>query len=250
MKIWADGALGSRGAAMRAEYSDQPGQYGAMITTESQLDSLAKAIAKAGYQMNTHAIGDSANISVLRVYADAVKDIPDPRWKVEHAQIITPSDFDYFSEKILPSIQPTHATSDMYWAEDRVGPDRIKGAYSFKTLLDKSGIVALGTDFPVERVNPMYTFYSAVARKDLENYPEGGYRMEEGLTREETLKGMTIWAAYSNFEEDEKGSIEVGKFADFTVLDQDIMTIPEDSIPLVKTVATFIDGKKVFELEK
>ena len=249
VKIWADGALGSRGAAMRAAYSDQPGQYGAMITTEAQLDSLAKAIAKAGYQMNTHAIGDSANISVLRVYADAVKDLPDPRWKVEHAQIITPSDFDYFSEKILPSIQPTHATSDMYWAEDRVGPDRIKGAYAFKTLLAKSGIVALGTDFPVERVNPMYTFYSAVARKDLENYPEGGYRIEEGLSREETLKGMTIWAAYSNFEEEEKGSIEVGKFADFTVLDADIMIIPEDDIPQVKTVATFIDGKKVFELE-
>ena len=249
VKIWADGALGSRGAAMREEYSDQPGQFGAMVTTEAQLDSLAKAIAKAGFQMNTHAIGDSANISVLRVYTNAVKDIPDPRWKVEHAQIITPSDFDYFSEKILPSIQPTHATSDMYWAEDRVGPDRIKGAYSFKTLLSKSGIVALGTDFPVERVNPMYTFYAAVARKDLENYPEGGFRMEEALTREETLKGMTIWAAYSNFEEDEKGSIEVGKFADFTVLDQDIMMIGEDSIPNVKVLATYINGKEVYAKE-
>ena len=246
VKIWADGALGSRGAAMREEYSDQPGHFGAMIVTESKMDSLAKAIAKAGYQMNTHAIGDSANISVFRVYSDAVKDLVDPRWKVEHAQIITPVDFDYFSGKILPSIQPTHATSDMYWAEDRVGPDRIKGAYSFKTLLDKSGMVALGTDFPVEKVNPMYTFYAAVARKDLENYPEGGYRIEEGLTREETLKGMTIWAAYSNFEEEEKGSIETGKFADFVVLDKDIMTISEGEIPNVKVLATFIDGKKVY----
>jgi len=250
VKVWADGALGSRGAAMRDEYSDQAGHHGAMITNEAEMDSLAKRIAKAGYQLNTHAIGDSANISVLRVYSDAVKDIEDPRWKVEHAQIITPLDFDYFSEKILPSIQPTHATSDMYWAEDRVGSERIKGAYAYKTLLKKSGMVALGTDFPVEKVNPMYTFYAAVARKDLENYPEDGYRMEEALTREETLKGMTIWAAYSNFEENEKGSIEVGKFADFTVLEKDIMTIPEDEIPNVNVVATFINGEKVYETSK
>ncbi|MFT5248728.1 MAG: putative amidohydrolase YtcJ [bacterium] len=246
VKIWADGALGSRGAAMRDEYSDQAGQHGAMITNEAELDSLAKIIANAGYQMNTHAIGDSANISVLRVYTEILKNEEDPRWRVEHAQIVTTSDFSYFSNKILPSIQPTHATSDMYWAEDRVGSERIKGAYSYKTLLEKSGLVALGTDFPVERVNPMYTFYAAVARKDLENYPEEGYRIKEGLTREETLKGMTIWAAYSNFEEDEKGSIEIGKFADFTVLEKDIMTIPEDEIPSVKVSATFINGEMVY----
>ena len=246
VKIWADGALGSRGAAMRDEYSDQAGQHGAMITDEAELDSLAKRIANAGYQMNTHAIGDSANISVLRVYTETLKNEEDPRWRIEHAQIVTTSDFSYFSKKILPSIQPTHATSDMYWAEDRVGSERIKGAYSYKTLLEKSGLVALGTDFPVERVNPMYTFYAAVARKDLDNYPEGGYRFEEGLTREETLKGMTIWAAYSNFEEDEKGSIEIGKFADFTVLEKDIMTIPEDEIPSVKVSATFINGVMVY----
>jgi predicted amidohydrolase YtcJ len=246
VKIWADGALGSRGAAMIDEYSDQAGQHGAMITDEAELDSLAKIIANAGYQMNTHAIGDSANISVLRVYTEILKNEEDPRWRVEHAQIVTTSDFSYFSNKILPSIQPTHATSDMYWAEDRVGSERIKGAYSYKTLLEKSGLVALGTDFPVERVNPMYTFYAAVARKDLENYPEEGYRIKEGLTREETLKGMTIWAAYSNFEEDEKGSIEIGKFADFTVLEKDIMTIPEDEIPSVKVSATFINGEMVY----
>jgi predicted amidohydrolase YtcJ len=249
VKIWADGALGSRGAAMREEYSDQSGQHGAMITDEYELDSLAKRIVIAGYQMNTHAIGDSANVSVLRVYSKYLENEKDPRWKVEHAQIVTPSDFNYFSHKILPSIQPTHATSDMYWAEDRVGSERIKGAYSYRTLLEKSGLVALGTDFPVERVNPMYTFYAAVARKDLENYPEEGFRIEEGLTREETLKGMTIWAAYSNFEENEKGSIEIGKFADFTVLEKDIMTIPEDEIPSVKVAATFINGELVFAKE-
>jgi len=246
VKIWADGALGSRGACMREEYSDQAGQFGSMITSESELKTIALRIAKVGYQMNTHAIGDSANISVLRVYSDVLKNIDDPRWKVEHAQIIRPSDLDYFSEKILPSIQPTHATSDMYWVEDRIGAERIKGAYAYKTLLNKSGIVALGTDFPVEKVNPMHTFYSAVARKDLKNYPEGGYQMEEALTREETLKGMTIWAAYSNFEEHEKGSIEVGKLADFTVLEKDIMTIPEDEIPNIKVAATFINGEKVY----
>tara|TARA_B100000809_G_C15108654_1_gene519714 strand:- start:465 stop:2096 length:1632 start_codon:yes stop_codon:yes gene_type:complete len=246
VKIWADGALGSRGAAMRDEYSDQSRHHGAMTTDEAELDSLAKIILKAGYQMNTHAIGDSANISVLRVYTETLKNEEDPRWRVEHAQIVTTSDFSYFSKKILPSIQPTHATSDMYWAEDRVGSERIKGAYSYKTLLKKSGLVALGTDFPIERVNPMYTFYAAVARKDLENYPGEGYRIEEGLTREETLKGMTIWAAYSNFEEDEKGSIEIGKFADFTVLEKDIMTIPEDEIPSVKVSVTFINGEMVY----
>ena len=144
-------------------------------------------------------------------------DDSDRRWKIEHAQVISEPDFQYFSGGIIPSIQPTHATSDMYWAGDRLGKEREKGAYAFKTLLDNAGIVVLGTDFPVEKVSPFLTFYAAVARQDLEGYPEGGYQMENGLTREETLKGMTIWAAYSNFEEKEKGSIEVGKKADFVI---------------------------------
>lgn len=247
IKVYGDGALGSRGAAMRAPYSDKDGHFGAMITTEEDLLTLAKRIAAAGYQMNTHAIGDSANIAVLRAYTEALKGKTDARWKVEHAQVVSIEDFEYFSNNIIPSVQPTHATSDMYWAEDRVGPDRIKGAYSFKTLLDKAGIVALGTDFPVEQVNPMYTFYAAVARKDLEGYPDGGFRPEEMLSREEALKGMTIWAAYSNFEEEEKGSIEVGKFADFTVLSADIMTIDEAELPKVVAEKTYIGGKLVYE---
>lgn len=246
VKVYGDGALGSRGAAMREPYSDKDGHFGAMITPSDSLSFLAEKIAAAGFQMNTHAIGDSANISVLRAYEKALSGKTDARWKVEHAQIITPSDFEYFSNNIIPSVQPTHATSDMYWAEDRVGAERIKGAYAYKTLLDKAGIIVLGTDFPVEQVNPMFTFYAAVARKDLEHFPENGFQKEDALSREEALKGMTIWAAYSNFEEDEKGSIEAGKFADFTVLEQDIMTIPEDSIPAVKVMATFINGKKVY----
>ena len=248
VKLYGDGALGSWGAAMRQEYSDLPGHFGSMTTSPEEIELLAKRIAATDFQLNTHAIGDSAVTTIIRTYQKVLKDKSDARWKVEHAQVATISDIDLFSNNIIPSVQPTHATSDMYWAEDRVGKERIKGAYAYKSLLNKAGIIVLGTDFPVENVNPMHTFYAAVARKDLNNYPDGGYRIEEGLSRKETLKGMTIWAAYSNFEEDEKGSIEEGKFADFTVLEKDIMTIPIDSVPNVKVVATFINGEKVYEL--
>lgn len=247
VKAYADGALGSRGATLKEPYSDKEGHFGAMITPMDELESLAQRIANAGFQMNTHAIGDSANVSVLRAYQGALKGQDDARWKVEHAQVVSVEDFDYFSKNIIPSVQPTHATSDMYWAEDRVGSERIKGAYAYKTLLEKAGIVALGTDFPVEKVNPMHTFYAAVARKDLNNYPEEGFRMEESLSREETLKGMTIWAAYSNFEEGEKGSLEPGKFADFVILDTNIMTCPEVKIPNTKVLGTYVGGTPVFE---
>lgn len=242
-KIYADGALGSRGACLKDHYSDRHGHHGAMVIGLDDFENKAAQIAATEYQMNTHAIGDSANAVVLNVYNKMLKDRPNRRWRVEHAQIMDEDDFKLFNENIVPSIQPTHATSDMYWAEDRVGPDRIKGAYAYKRLLKQSGIVALGTDFPVEKVNPMHTFYAAVARKDLEQYPEGGFQKQNALTREETLKGMTIWAAYSNFEEEEKGSIEAGKFADFIILEKNIMEIPEDEIPNVEVVNTFINGK-------
>ncbi|RPG38655.1 amidohydrolase [Flagellimonas sp.] len=242
VKVYGDGALGSRGAALREPYSDKPGHFGAMVTPVDQIEALAQRIAATDYQMNTHAIGDSANIVVLRAYEKALEGKTDRRWKVEHAQVISQSDFDYFENGIIPSVQPTHATSDMYWAEDRLGPERVKGAYAFKDLLDKAGLVALGTDFPVEQVNPFLTFYAAVARQDVEQYPEGGFQMENALSREETLKGMTIWAAYSNFEEDEKGSIEPGKFADFVILSDDIMTIPSEEIPNVTAEHVFLGG--------
>lgn len=245
IKVYGDGALGSRGAALREPYADQAGHYGAMITTPEELEKLALKIAASDYQMNTHAIGDSSNISVLRAYKKALEGKPNRRWKVEHAQIISMQDFDYFEDGIIPSIQPTHATSDMYWAGDRLGAAREEGAYAYKMLLDKAGLVVLGTDFPVEKVSPFLTFYAAVARKDLENYPEGGYQIKDALTREETLKGMTIWAAYSNFEEQEKGSIAVGKLADFVILSDDIMEIPEQEIPKVIAKEVFINGKKV-----
>lgn len=244
-KVYGDGALGSRGAAMRKSYSDRDHHFGAMIYKPKRYTEIAAQIAKSDYQMNTHAIGDSANTHILKTYKAALKGQKDRRWKIEHAQIVSPEDFDMF-DNIVPSIQPTHATSDMYWAKDRVGAERMKGAYAYKDLLNKYGSVALGTDFPVERVSPFLTFYAAAIRKDTDNFPKDGFQMENALTREETLKGMTIWAAHSNFEEKEKGSIEVGKFADFIILDQNIMEVEGSKIPNTKVNATYINGEKVY----
>ncbi|HMC00532.1 MAG TPA: amidohydrolase [Flavobacteriaceae bacterium] len=241
-KFYADGALGSRGALLKKPYSDSPNTFGLPVTSLEDLESNAKRIASSEYQMNTHAIGDSANHIVLQTYKKVLQGKPDRRWRIEHAQVVSPEDFQYFDD-IIPSVQPTHATSDMYWAEDRIGPERIKGAYAFKDLLEVNGTVALGTDFPVEHVSPFYTFYAAVARKDLEGYPDLGYQIENALTREEALKGMTIWAAYSNFEEYEKGSIEAGKFADFIILNEDIMEAKEVDLPYIEVINTFINGE-------
>ncbi len=242
VKVYADGALGSRGATLKQPYSDKHNHFGAMVTHPDDIQKVAERIANSEYQMNTHAIGDSANVVVLKTYQNVLKDKKDRRWKVEHAQVITDNDFDYFeNENIIPSVQPTHATSDMYWADERLG-DRIIGAYAYKDLLNKSGTIVLGTDFPVEHVSPFYTFYASVARQDLKQYPEGGFQIENALTREETLKGMTIWAAHSNFEEFEKGSIEAGKFADFIILDKNIMEVPVSEIPNIKVQQTFVDG--------
>ncbi|MFD0962651.1 amidohydrolase [Pseudofulvibacter geojedonensis] len=245
-KYYGDGALGSRGAVMKEPYSDLDHHHGALIFSVDNLKETARRIANSDFQMNTHAIGDSTNYIVLKTYKEALEGKEDRRWKIEHAQIVDEKDFHFF-DKIVPSIQPTHATSDMYWAEDRVGKERIKNGYAYKKLLNNYGKVALGTDFPVEKVNPMLTFYAAVARKDLKGYPENGYQMENALTREETLKGMTIWAAHSNFEEQEKGSIEIGKFADFVILDRDIMTVDINEVPEAKVLKTFIGGELVYE---
>jgi predicted amidohydrolase YtcJ len=244
-KVYGDGALGSRGAAMRTSYSDRENHFGALIYSPEKYQKIAKQIAASEYQMNTHAIGDSANTWMLKTYKEVLKNTKNRRWRIEHAQIISEEDFDHF-DNILPSVQPTHATSDMYWAEERVGKKRMKGAYAFKDLLNKYGKIALGTDFPVEQVNPFLTFYAATIRKDLDSYPKDGFQMENALTREETLKGMTIWAAYSNFEENEKGSIEVGKFADFVILNQDIMTVKGVNIPKTTAVTTYLNGEKVY----
>ncbi len=241
-KFYADGALGSRGAMLREPYSDKPEHLGLMLTDLETLKKSAERIANSEYQMNTHAIGDSANHYILQTYNKVLEGKDDRRWRVEHAQIISPEDFELY-KNVMPSIQPTHATSDMYWAEDRVGKERIKGAYAYKQLLNAYGRIALGTDFPVERVSPFLTFYAAVSRQDLEQYPKDGFQMKNALSREETLKGMTIWAAYSNFEENEKGSIEVGKFADFIILDKDIMTVDAKEIPNINVLKTVVGGE-------
>ncbi|WP_338731161.1 amidohydrolase [Mangrovimonas cancribranchiae] len=245
VKVYADGALGSRGAALKKPYSDKHNHFGAMVTTPKNIKALAKKIEQANFQMNTHAIGDSANKVVLQTYKDVLKGKKDKRWRVEHAQVLTDNDIEFFKDSnIIPSVQPTHATSDMYWAEDRLEADRIKQAYAYKELLKASGKIALGTDFPIEKVSPFLTFYAAVSRQDLEGFPKGGFQKENALTREEALKGMTIWAAYANFEDQEKGSIEKGKFADFVILDKDIMTVEVNKIPTIKVESLFIDGEE------
>tara|TARA_B100001173_G_scaffold299770_1_gene298657 strand:+ start:811 stop:2448 length:1638 start_codon:yes stop_codon:yes gene_type:complete len=245
-KVYADGALGSRGAALKAPYSDLKSHKGEFITPKDSLERLAYMLSTTPFQMNTHAIGDDANRTILDAYNKALVFSDDPRWRVEHAQIIDTADISLFNRKIIPSVQPTHATSDMYWAEERVGSSRLNGAYAYKKLLDMSGRISLGTDFPVEEVSPLLTFFAAVARQDKNLYPEGGYLNKNKLSRMEALSGMTKWGAYANFEEDQKGSIEVGKVADFIILDRDIISIKESNILKTRVVATLLNGNIVY----
>lgn len=172
----------------------------------------------------------------------------DKRWRIEHAQVVNEKDFNLFgSANVIPSVQPTHATSDMYWAQDRLGKDRVKGAYAYKQLLQQNGWIPLGTDFPVEQINPMLTFYAATIRKDAHDFPKNGFQVENALTKEETLRGMTIWAAKSNFEEKEKGSLEVGKFADFVIMKNDLMKADAKQILENKVIKTYVNGEKVYD---
>jgi len=246
VKVYADGALGSRGASMINEYSDRKGYFGIIRTPIDSIKSLAFKLAGTKLQMNTHAIGDNANRFVLNAYRDALFNYRDPRWRIEHAQVVNEEDLNLFNQKIIPSVQPTHATSDMYWLYDRIGKKRAKHAYAYKELLEKSSVIAFGTDFPVEEVSPFMTFYSATVRKDKEGYPDEGFQVENIIGRVDALYAMTIYGAYANFEEDEKGSIEVGKSADFIILDNDILNSVESRIPLTNVVATFVDGELVF----
>ncbi|WP_313261621.1 amidohydrolase [Sphingobacterium sp.] len=242
-KLMADGALGSRGACLLHPYHDAP-TNGFLLQSPEEFDKVIRRLANSNFQVNTHAIGDSANRIILDTYGKYLKDGKKRRWRIEHAQIIAPNDFDKFKEfQIIPSVQPTHATSDMYWAEDRIGPDRIKGAYAYKKLLEEYGLLALGSDFPVEHYNPLYGFHAAVARVDKVGFPEGGFQMENAITREQALRGMTIWAAYSCFQEKKRGSIEKGKDADFVIMEDDIMTAPNEKLRDVKTLRTVIAGQ-------
>jgi len=247
-KVYADGALGSRGACLLQPYSDKPGWSGFLLSSQQHFDSVANILSQKDFQMCTHAIGDSGNRTMLMIYARYLKGKNDSRWRIEHAQVINENDFKLFGENnIIPSVQPTHATSDMYWAADRLGKERVKGAYAYKQLLEQNGWIPLGTDFPVEDISPFKTFYAAVVRRDAKGWPADGYQKENALTREEAMRGMTIWAAKANFEENEKGSLEKGKFADFVILDQDMMKAGEKDLLNTKVLKTFLSGEKVFE---
>ena len=247
-KVYADGALGSRGACLLQPYSDKPGWSGFLLSSQQHFDSVANLLSQKDFQMCTHAIGDSGNRTMLMIYARYLKGKNDSRWRIEHAQVINENDFKLFGENnIIPSVQPTHATSDMYWAADRLGKERVKGAYAYKQLLEQNGWIPLGTDFPVEDISPFKTFYAAVVRRDAKGWPADGYQKENALTREEAMRGMTIWAAKANFEENEKGSLEKGKFADFVILDQDMMKAGEKDLLNTKVLKTFLSGEKVFE---
>ena len=247
-KLYADGALGSRGACLLSDYTDKPGWKGFLRSEAEHFTSVANMLANTPFQMCTHAIGDSGNRTILKIYAAALKGKNDKRWRVEHAQVMEAGDFHFFAEyNIIPSVQPTHATSDMYWAEKRLGAERVKTAYAYKQLLAANNWMPLGTDFPVEDISPFKTFFAAVVRKDAENFPPAGFQMENAITREQTLRGMTIWAAKAAFEEKEKGSLQVGKAADFIVLDKDLMTCAEGDILKTFVLETYINGERVYK---
>jgi len=247
-KVFADGALGSRGACLLGPYSDKPDHRGFLLSDKKHFEEVAEKIFSKGFQMCTHAIGDSANREILNVYGRILKEQNDRRWRIEHAQVISPDDFSRFAEfSVIPSVQSTHATSDMYWAGDRLGTERLKGAYAYKNLLKQNGWLVLGTDFPVENIDPLNTFYAATVRKDAKGYPAGGFQSENALSREEALRGMTIWAAKGNFEESEKGSLEPGKFADFVIMDLDLMQVKPEELLKNKVLKTYLGGEKVYE---
>lgn len=246
-KVYGDGALGSRGACLLEPYSDKAGHYGFLLSKPEHFDSVANWLSEKQWQMCTHAIGDSGNRTILNIYAKYLKEKNDLRWRIEHAQVVNQNDFALFGKySIIPSVQPTHATSDMYWAGDRLGAERVKGAYAYKQLLQQNGWMPLGTDFPVEDISTFKTFFAAVIRKDAKGWPSNGYQTENALTREEAIRGMTIWAAKSNFEEMEKGSLEKGKFADFVILDRDLMKAADNDILQTVVLKTYLGGEKVY----
>ncbi len=251
IKLYADGALGSRGAFLLSDYSDQPGNKGILINHESHFDSICKKAYNAGYQVATHCIGDGANRFVLNIYGKYLKGKNDKRWRIEHAQVVNSADFDLFGEySVIPSIQATHATSDMLWADERLGAERIKGAYAYKQLLLQNGWIPNGTDFPIEDISPLKTFYASVVRKNLNGEPTGGFQMENALTKEEALKSITIWAAKAGFMETKTGSLEVGKNADYVIIDTDLLTCADNEILRARVLKTVLGGVAVFDSGK
>jgi hypothetical protein len=247
IKIVADGALGSRGAAMIETYSDDPGNRGLLIVDRAAIRAAATEALARGFQVNTHAIGDRANRTVLEAYADVLKGQNDKRFRIEHAQIVAPDDFAKFKQySVIASMQPTHATSDMLWVADRVGAARIKGGYAWQTLMHLGVHVPSGSDFPVEDPNPLLGFYAAITRQKLDGTPAGGWFPNQRMSREEALRSWTLEGAYAAFEERAKGSLEPGKLADFVFLSGDIMTMPASQISQVRVIMTVAGGKIVY----
>ncbi|MDP1621591.1 MAG: amidohydrolase family protein [Bacteroidales bacterium] len=247
IKIYSDGSLGSRTAKLKQPYSDAPSGTGIIVIPPDSIRELCKMAYDHGFQVNTHCIGDSANKLILDIYGTFLKGKNDLRWRIEHAQVVDPEDIHFFGDySVIPSVQATHATSDMKWAGERLGPVRIHGAYAYKDLMKQNGWIANGTDFPIENISPLLTFYAAVARQDVNGFPEGGYMMNNALSREDALRSITIWAVKADFMEQSKGSLEAGKDADFVVLDQDIMHIPIGKVPEVLVLQTFIGGEEIF----
>ncbi len=248
-KFFADGSLGSRGACLIKPYSDlKKKHYGQLLTKIEEYQSKLELLHEYGFQACTHAIGDSANREILKQYSNILKGGNDLRWRIEHAQCVNPDDLHYFRDNnIIPSVQPTHATSDFFWALTRIGKQRLLNCYQYSTLFKENQLIALGTDFPVEGINPLHTFYAAVYRKNKTNKPIGGFQIDEALKPIDALKGITFWAALANFEEKNKGSLEKGKYADFVVLNNEITTCNEDEILKTKVLRTFIDGEEVYK---
>lgn len=247
IKLYADGALGSRGACLLSPYSDMPQTQGFLVNSPEYLDSICKIAYEYGFQVNTHAIGDSAVRLMLNTYAQYLQEDNDRRWRIEHSQVVNKQDFKLYKKyNIIPAVNTTHATSDMYWADERLGDKRIKYAYAYHDLLKQNGWLTNGSDFPIESINPIYGFYAGVSRQDLKGWPKGGFQKENALTREQALKAMTIWAAKGSFEENEIGSLEIGKNADFVITDRDIMECEQRQIPKTKVLRTFIGGEEVY----
>ncbi len=243
-KMYADGALGSRGACLIKPYHDA-NHHGMIITDVEEMESYAMQLAQTPFQLNTHCIGDSANRTLLKIYAQALGN-NNKRWRIEHAQVMHSEDFDFYKKhNIIPSVQPTHATSDMYWAAERLGVDRIKYAYAYQTLLSQNNVLPLGTDFPVEQVNPMLTLYAAITRKSPSGFPNNGFNPSEALSFWQALYGMTIWPAYSAFWENKLGNLAEGMDADFVVYKTDLQKLPPQAYVNLLPEAVFISGKPV-----
>jgi predicted amidohydrolase YtcJ len=250
VKLYADGALGSRGAALLADYADDPGNQGLLFAPDDGLQEQMRRVLSCGLQVAVHAIGDRANRQVLDAYARLLPEFPhNPgRHRIEHVQILAPADLPRFATLgVITAMQPTHATSDMYWAGERLGEERLAGAYAWRSLADSGAILAFGSDFPVEQANPMLGIYAAVGRQDLSGWPEGGWQPQERVTRAQAIRAFTRDAARAAFMEDSVGSLETGKRADFIVLDRDPMQVPVEDIPAVQVLQTWVDGERVFQ---